>query len=288
MNGTTPSLRIAADWLARLAPWLMHNLLRLFYDIYTNRRLIWQLAVHDLRSRYAATLVGSLWAIIHPVVVILVFWFISTYGLRITFDSGPPYFLFLFCGLVPWMTFNEALTGGAGAVINHAYLVKKIAFPLEILPLVSIVSATLVHFCLIVLLTTILLVSGVHPTLFFLQVFYFLIAMIAMTAGLAWLFAALSVFNRDVGQALNATMTIWFWFTPIVWPIQNLSTSTLLIAQLNPLFYVIEGYRNTFLYGRPALALWPLDLYFWAITIFFVVVGAVAFLRLKPYFADVL
>jgi ABC-type polysaccharide/polyol phosphate export permease len=266
----------------------MSRLLFLFQALYAHRRLIWQLTVHDLRSRYAATLAGSIWAVINPMVVILVFWFVSAYGLRLTFETGPPFFLVLFCGLIPWMTFSEALMSGAGAVLNHQYLVKRTAFPLEILPIVSLASALIVHGCLVVLLIIILLVSGVHPTLHFLQAIYFLIAMSAFIAGLAWLFAALNVFNRDVSQALGATMTIWFWITPIVWPVQNVSGSALWLIQLNPVFYVVEGYRNAFLYSRPLSALWPLDLYFWGVTASLFLLGAAVFQRLKPHFADVL
>ncbi len=266
----------------------MRAILSLIRRLYANRWLIWQLAVHDLRSRYAATLVGSLWAIINPVVTILVFWFVSAYGLKISFESGPPYFLVLFCGFIPWMAFSEALSGGAGAVLSHGYLVKKIAFPLEVLPIVNIVSAIIVHFFLLALLVVILIVSGVPPTLHFLQVLFFLIALVAFVTGLAWGFAALNVFSRDVGQALSAILTIWFWSTPILWPAQNLSKRALRIVQLNPMFYVVEGYRNALLYGRSLWALWPLDVYFWGVTAVLIVLGGVMFRRLKPHFADVL
>ncbi len=274
------AIRVATEWPKRLG--------FLIQKLYVNRWLIWQLALHDLRARYAATVVGSVWAIINPVIMFLVFWFVSTYGLRISFETGPPYFLVLFCGFIPWMAFSEALSTASGAVLSHAYLVRKIAFPLEILPIVSIVSAIIVHFFLVVLLIIIVLVSGVHPTLYFVQVIYFTLAMVAFVTGLAWLFSALNVFNRDVGQALNAIITIWFWATPILWPVPRHSQWALWILKLNPMFYVVEGYRNAFLYARPPWALWPLDLYFWGVTAAFFVAGGVAFRRLKPHFADAL
>jgi len=256
--------------------------------LYANRRLIWQLAVHNLRSRYASTLVGSVWAVINPAITIAVFWFVSAYGLRISFEHGPPYFLVLFSGFIPWMAFSDALTGGANSVLSHQYLVKKIAFPLEILPIVNIVSAIIVHLFLVALLIVILLVSGVPATLHYLQATYFLLAMVAFTIGVAWLLAALNVLSRDVGQALSAFMTVWFWVTPILWPIENLSPRMLRVIELNPLFYVVQGYRNAFLYGLPLSALWPLDVYFWAVTAVMLFFGAHVFRRLKPHFADVM
>ncbi len=260
----------------------------MFQLILSNRGLIWQLTVHELRSRYAATLIGSVWAVINPVVVIVVFWFVCSYGLRITFESGPPYFLVLFCGLIPWMTFNEALTGAAGAVLQHQYLVKRVSFPLEILPIVNIVSAAVVHFFLVALLMIILLLSGIRITPHSFQAIYFLIAMVSLTIGLSWAFAALQVFHRDLGHALAAILTIWFWITPIVWPVRDLSDRAMWLIQLNPLFYVVQGYRNAFLYEAPLFAMWPLDVYFWGLTVTLLVLGATVFRQLRPHLADVL
>ncbi len=262
--------------------------LTLLGSLHRHRSLIWQLAVHDLRSRYASTLIGSVWAIVNPAITILVFWFVSVYGLRVSFEEGPPYYLILFCGFVPWLMFNDAVTGGAAGILSHSYLVRKIAFPLEILPIVKIVSATIVHLFLMALLLLILILSGVHPTLHVFEGLYFLVAMVTFAAGLAWLLSALQVFSTDLGHALGAAMTIWFWVTPILWPLQNLKGTALWIVQLNPVLYVVEGYRNAFLYARPLSALWPLDIYFWAVTAAMLLVGASVFRRLKPHFADVL
>jgi len=262
--------------------------LSLAYTLYRHRSLIWQLAVHDLRSRYASTLMGSVWAIANPAITILVFWFVSVYGLRVSVQEGPPYFLVLFCGFVPWMMFSDAVTGGASGVLSYSYLVKKIAFPLEILPIVKIVSTVIVHGFLVALLVVILIVSGVPPTLHFVGALYFMACTVAFAAGLAWLLSALRVFSSDLGHALGAVMTIWFWATPILWPLQNLKGKALWIVQLNPVLYIVEGYRNALLYARPLSALWPLDVYFWTVTGFVLLLGAGVFRRLKPHFADVL
>lgn len=185
-NHTKPA-RLGADRPLAMRRW--RTLLPPFQLLLAHRRLIWQLALHELRGRYAATLVGSLWAIVNPLVVILVFWFVSAYGLKITFESGPPFHLVLFCGLVPWMTFNEAVSGGTSAVLSHAYLVKKIASPLEILPVVGVTSAVIVHGFLLAVLLGILLLSGVTLTIQMLQVAYFLLALV-VTAGRVGLLGA--------------------------------------------------------------------------------------------------
>ncbi len=267
---------------------LPRRVLGLYTPIWANRRLIWQLALQELRLRYAGTLVGSIWAFIHPVVLIVAFWFVSTRGLKITFETGPPYFLFLFCGMVPWMMFSDAASTATGAVLSHKYLVSKIKFPLEILPVVSVVAAFVVHLVLLTLLIAILRISGSPLTLHVVQLPVFLVGMLAFSTGLAWVLSALNVFQRDVGQTFTAILTIWFWMTPILWPATGMSRWALRILKLNPMYYVVEGYRDALLYGRPLGMAWKVDVYFWSVTVFLVLAGAVMFRRLKPHFADVM
>jgi ABC-type polysaccharide/polyol phosphate export permease len=233
-------------------------------------------------------MVGTVWALIHPAITILAFWFVSAYGLRISFEQGPPYFLLLFTGIIPWMTFSEAVMGGAGAVLSYEYLVKKIAFPLEILPIVKITSAAAIHLLLIALLIVILVVSGIPLTLHAFEALYFFVAMLVLVTGIAWTLAALEVFHRDVGHAVTALLTVWFWLTPILWPAQHLTAPAKYVVALNPLFYIVEGYRSAFLQHRVTWSSWPLDVYFWAVAGTLFLLGAFVFNRLKPHFADVL
>jgi len=283
-----PKSALIAGFVPPAGRSFLRRLVWLFLPIYTNRRLIWQLALHELRARYAGTSVGVLWAFVHPFIMIAAFWFVSTRGLRVSFEQGPPYFLFLFCGFVPWMAFSDAITGGTSAVLNHKYLVSKIAFPLEILPVVSAVASVIVHFVLLAILIVILLVSGVTPTVHFLQVPLFLAGLVAFSIGLSWTLGALNVFQRDVGQTVNAFLTVWFWMTPILWPTTGTSPWTLRILKLNPMYYVVEGYRDALLHARPLGVAWRVDLYFWLLTALVVLSGAIVFRRLKPHFAEFL
>lgn len=244
--------------------------------------------MYELRGRYAATLAGSLWAIINPLVLIGVFWFVTSYGLKVTFDNGPPYFLMVFCGIVPWLAFSEALSGGTNGIMQHAYLVKKIAFPLEILPLVPIVSTVIIHLFLILVLLFIMTVSGVALKWEFVQILYFSVAMLALAATLSFILGAINVFQRDTGHVVGAVLTVWFWVTPVIWPSKNMPDWAFHILRLNPVFYIVEGYRGVLLYNRPFWFQWPLDAWFWAVTFGLLVLGSLIFRRLKPHFADVI
>ena len=167
--------------------------------------------MHILRNRYAATLGGSLWAFLQPLLTLAVFWFVFSYGLKIKSPADDiPFFLVLFCGLIPWMTFGDALSGGANAVLEHRHLVKNVAFPLEILPAAQFMAAGIVHMFMLLSLVAILLLYDIPLTVRALQIVYFFFAMGAFVLSLSWILAALNVFHRDLGQALGVILMLWF------------------------------------------------------------------------------
>lgn len=268
----------------------MRVVLRAFETLYKHRALIWQLAKHKLREQYAATLLGSFWAILQPIMTLIVFWFVFSYGLKVQSSDTEaiPFFLILFCGLIPWMTFTEGLSGGTQAIVSYQYLVKKIVFPLEILPVVQIVASVVVHLYMTVFLLVILFFYGIWSGVYLIQIFYYAFAMIFFTMGLTWVLSALNVFHRDVGQSLNLVITLWFWVTPIVWPAKSLNGWMLRVIQANPMYYIIEGYRKTFLYAEPFWENFNLGIYFWIVSIVLFVVGFSFFNRVKSQFCDVL
>lgn len=262
----------------------------IFQTLIKNRSLIWQLAKHKLHEQYAATWIGSLWAVLEPMLTLLVFWFVFTYGFKssVTDDSQIPYFLTLFCGLIPWMAVSNALQGGTHSIISHPYLVKKIVFPLEILPIVQIVAAFIVHLYMLGFLLLMFIIYDHWPSFIYIQVFYYAFAWIVLALGLSFLLSALNVFHRDVGHTLNLLLMLWFWLTPIVWPVKNIPMKLLPFVQLNPVYYIVEGYRNTFLLSKPFWQDWQLGIYFWSVCLLLFIFGFIFFNRVKFQFSDVI
>jgi ABC-type polysaccharide/polyol phosphate export permease len=257
-------------------------------QVFLHRRTLWLLAVRNVRDRYAGTLGGILWAILNPLLLLLVFWVVFGVGLRMQTEVGQPFVLVLFCGLIPWMTFSETLNSAASSITGRAYLVKKIAFPLEILPLTHLVSALFTHGVLLLILAVMLAWYRILPGTGLLMLPYYLFAMCALAAGLSFLLAAVAVFYRDVLQGLGVALNIWFWLTPIVWPPKMVSAGLQPLLDLNPLNYVIFGYRESLLTAHPVLPGVLPTLYFWGVVVVLWFAGSGAFRRLKPSFADVL
>jgi len=257
-------------------------------ELVKHRRTVWLLAARNIQDRYTGTLGGIVWAILNPLLLLLVYWVVFDVGLRFGSTSGDPFVLVLFCGLIPWMAFNEALTGAAASITGRAYLVKKIAFPLEVLPATHLVAALLTHGILIVILLLILLAYGRVPGMGLLLAPYYAACLVALAAGLSYLMAAVTVFYRDVSQGLNVLLNVWFWVTPIVWPPDLVSGRLKPLLLFNPLNYVVSGYRDAFLAHSFVVPTPGPTLYFWTVVLLLWGLGAFVFTKLKPAFADVL
>ncbi|MBQ6553806.1 MAG: ABC transporter permease [Firmicutes bacterium] len=257
-------------------------------DFYTNRRLIMSLAANDFKTKYAGSYFGIVWAFVQPVCTILVFWFVFQVGFRSADIGNVPFILWFSSGLIPWFFFSDAWNSAANAFIEYSYLVKKIVFKINILPLVKIISALFVHIFFVVFMAVIFLCYGYYPNVFWAQVPYYMFCMIILVLGLGMLTAPLMVFFRDLGQVMSIVLQFGMWLTPIMWDINRIPPQYQWIFKLNPMYYIVQGYRDSMLNG-----VWFYDnikqmLYFWAATLTIVFVGSLIYRRLKPHFADVL
>lgn len=256
--------------------------------IIKQRFLIVDLAKREIAGQYVGSLLGVLWTFIQPLVLIIVFWFVFSLGFKVKPTNDVPFVIWLTAGLAPWFLFAHIITSSTGAVIQHANLVKKTIFHSEILPIVNILSATVTHIVFLLLLTLLMFFYKLHFTLYLLQFFYYLFCLVMLSLGLGWIFSALNVFLRDVGQIVGLVLQVGFWATPIFWDIKMMSPQVQTFLKLNPMFYIVEGYRNSFIYQQGVWHTPYWTLYFWSITLFLLVIGITVFQRLKPQFADVL
>ena len=190
--------------------------------------------------------------------------------------------------MVPWMSFSEAFLGATGAIVSRGYLVRKIAFPLEVLPITHVVAALIVHVAMLVVTLVIYVFYGRTPGWHILWLFYYAAALALFAGGLGLLTSALAVAFRDVQQVLGVLMNIVFWATPIVWAADMLPNQYRWLTDWNPLLYLIEGYRAAFLGGSVPGPSLSTEVAFWSVTLFAWLVGTLVFRRLKPSFAELL
>ncbi len=257
-------------------------------ELFAARKLIFSLAKNDFKTKYAGSYFGVLWAFVQPVCTILVFWFVFQIGFKSTDVDDVPYILWFICGLIPWFFFSEAWGSSTNSLHEYSYLVKKVVFNVNILPLVKIISVLFVHLFFILFLVVVFMLYGFMPNLYWLQAFYYCICMILLVVGLSYITSALMVFFKDLGQIMNIVLQFGMWLTPIMWSIDMIPENLKWLFKLNPMYYVAQGYRDSFIYHVPFYYNIKQTVYFWLFTAVALALGCILFKKLKPHFADVL
>lgn len=267
----------------------LREFIRFLTHIYSSKTMLLALIKNDFKKQYLGSYLGLVWAILQPLSFMVVIWFVFEVGFR----AGPaigdtPFFLWLICGMVPWFFFANSVSAGCNSIVSNAYLVKKVAFRVSILPLVQIGSEFLVHLMLLVFLIISFFLYGYVPTWYWLQLPYFMFCSIILILGISWLTAALRVFIKDIGNFIGILLQLGFWFTPIFWSMDIVPEKYKYIIKLNPMFYIVDGYRDTFISHIWFWDKYKVTPYFLLTTITLFVAGAIVFKRLRPHFADVL
>ena len=264
-------------------------------ELIQNRKLILKLAKNDFKTKFAGSFFGTFWAFVQPIITVLVYWFVFEKGLKAggqltAAGIEVPFVLWLIAGLVPWFFFSDALGAGTNAMMEYSYLVKKVVFKISILPIVKVISALFVHLFFIAFTVVLYAAYRYYPDLYTLQLVYYSCALLIFTLALVYATCAIVVFFKDLTQIINIVLQVGVWITPIMWNIDTMQLSPVLIAifKLNPLYYIVAGYRDALInkvwfFEHPGLTL-----YFWVITLLLLALGTSIFKRLRVHFADVL
>ncbi len=267
---------------------MLNETLSFIGALVAKRLVICQLARQDFRNRYLGLSLGFIWTFIQPLAMVLILWAVFTVAFRVPDAEGVPFSFYLLTGIAGWNFFSESLGAATGVFHEYAFMVKKVNFEIAILPLVKILSCLIVHVIFLLVVMALLLAGGCRFSPCWLQTAYYVFAMSAFLAGLCWITSSINVFTRDVAQVVNILLQFGFWLTPVVWNPIMVPEQYRWILKLNPLFYIIEGYRASLVYQVPFWRDLRWTIYFWAVTLVVLFLGIVVFRRLKPHFADVL
>lgn len=269
--------------IARRAVWLpLWQLPRRF-------NLVLSLAKRELAARYKGSVLGILWAVLTPIVMIAIFTIIFAGIFKAKFgasNSNWDYALYLFCGLLPWNAFQESVQLSSTTIVGHANLVKRVVFPLETLPVAQSLAAVANQmFGTIALLLALLIIHReLHTTIVLLPVL--LIPQFIATLGAAWLLAALGVFVRDIVQGISLVLMAWLYLTPIIYPESMVPARYQSLVNLNPFTPLVRSYRRIILEG--AFPDWRGLTYFAVFALASFLVGYWWFAKSRKNFADVI
>lgn len=262
-------------------------------DIKNKRRMIWDLAKADFRKRFVGSYFGMVWLLIQPIVTVAIYAFIfGPYG----FKSAPPvpnvsYTVWMVPGIVPWFFFSEAWNMETGVLGEYSYLVKKVVFPITLLPIIKLLSCIFVHLFFLLVMALFYLLSGRMPSLWWLQIAYYSFAASVLVLGLSYFTSAINVFFKDMQQIVGILLQFGIWMCPIMYD-EHLFTSrapwVAVVLKLNPFYYIVAGYRDSMITGELFLRRPQLGIYFWAVTLVIFLFGLRFFQKLRPHFSDVL
>ena len=233
-------------------------------EIWNSRKLIVQLARNDFKTKYAGSYFGIIWAFIQPIITIMIYVFVFGMGLKMTPQSTEyPFLLYLIAGIVPWFFFADAWMNSTNCLIEYSYLVKKMVF-------------------------IIFVIAGRTPGIAMVQVFYYMFCEICLVLALTYFTASVTPFFRDMAQIINITTQLGMWLTPIMWDESIMPAWVMNILRFNPMYYIVNGYRDCFIYGRWIPQHWHMTIYFWIVVIILAIIGSRTFNKMRVHFADVL
>ena len=263
---------------------MLANLAKLF----RYRGLILSLTARELKARYRGSVLGFLWSFVNPLLLLSVYSFIFTYVLPNTTEGLQPYALFMVCGILPWTWLSASLTEGAGSLIAGGNLIKKVMFPAEVLPLVSVL-ANMVHFLLPLPIVMILLVMfGRVPEASGLVWLPLVIAVqLVFTTALAFVLSALTVHFRDIRDILANLLTLWFFCTPIIYFYGQKEVQPFRwVFNLNPASHLVISYQEI-LFFQGAFGHWKWLVGLGAVSVVMFLGAYWLFDRLRDSFAEV-
>jgi len=266
----------------------MRAILNFITDLYTSRYTLIGLAKNDFKARFAKSFLGIIWAFIQPLVTLLVMWFVFQVGFRNAPIDDVAFVAWMTPAYLVWSFFSEALTSVTNSLLEYQYLLKQVNFRTSIIPLVKIISSAFVHSVFIIFIFIVLVAYKIPFSIYNIQVIYYFFCVIVLLVGMGWLLSALSVFVPDVANITNVVIQIGFWATPIFWVDTGMTPVVKFILQLNPMYYVCQGYRDSFIahvwfWERPETTL-----IFWVVTGIWFVAGIFVFKKLRPYLVDIL
>jgi ABC-type polysaccharide/polyol phosphate export permease len=269
------------------APWVIVS--NFFRKIYLQHDLIRNFVTRDLKGRYISSFMGFFWSVIHPIVLLssYAFVFIFVFEARAPANSGTDSFtLFLFCGILPWLFFQDTVQRSSTVIVDNSNLVTKTLFPTEILPLTVMLAGLVNHVIGFAILLTVLCILGKVKIMILLLPVYMLILML-FALGMAWFISSLQVFIRDIAQILTVVLTFWFWFTPIFYSQdQPKFAKYAFLISWNPLAQIVAGYRHCLLDGRAPNLGSTATTALVSLAVF--IAGGMFFRHLKREFVDVL
>lgn len=257
--------------------------------------LIRRLSLYEIKSKNRNNYLGMAWEIINPAIQIVIYWFVfSTLREREPIEMGGmeiPFFPWLLAGFFLWIFFSQSTLEASKSIYSRLRMLSKMNFPMSVIPNYVIFSKFYIHLFMLVISIIILQFMGYFASIYYLQLIYFIFAAFCLIFSISLITSTLSTIIRDVHMLLNSTMRMMLYLSGVLWPITLLADFPIIMnmMKLNPLFYLIEGYRSAlFSVDWYVITHWEYTLYFWGLVIVLFLFGSMLHVKFRRHFIDYL
>jgi len=261
---------------------ILHRIQYLRKNIY----LLGVLTEREIKSKYKASIIGLCWSFLNPLLYMVVLTLIFTFVIRIKIEKYP---LFLLSGLLPWNFFSTTLSQTTNSIVANSSLIKKVYLPKELFPF-SIILSNLLNFIFsLIVFVVLLVVFGINLKPFIICIFLPILLSFTLLfyAGISLIFSCLNVFFRDLTYIVGVILILWFYASPVLYPIEMVPTKYLNIYLiLNPMASIIHSYREVLFYGRAIESKYLLFMFISSLMMF--VIGYIVFTKYEDLFAEVI
>lgn len=266
----------------------MHSLWLVLKEHKNNLYMMNRLAITGMKTQYSSTILGNLWLLVNPLLQIGVYWLAFGIGIRGGAPVGNvPFVIWLVCGIIPWFFMSSSLNRGSGSIYQKLKQVSKMNFPLSIIPTYTILSNLYSHFLLLLVLFMILLLNPASMAIQPLMLIYYIFASVMFVWAISFFTSTISTMVRDFHFLMQQITRMLFYLTPILWEVKtNLPDWFMVIIHLNPIYYLINGYRTSLLTLESTTPFVGQTFLFWGLTgaIFFI--GIVLHVRFRKNFVE--
>lgn len=253
----------------------------------TNMYRIYSIAKYEIISENRDSKLGMIWNVLNPAIQIFTYWFAFGLGIRNGDDvDGINFFQWMIAGLVVWFFISPCITAGVNSIHKKNKIITKMKFPVSILPTMVVLKETFNHLCMLTIVYIILLFGGIRPHLTNLQIIYYIFCTILFSISLAMITSVLNMFTRDVKKIVQVSMRMLLYATPILWTMEKMPIILQNIMKYNPIYFVVNGYRNSLFYHKPLFTNLNEHLFFWGLVIVMFLVGSKLMYSFKHKFID--
>lgn len=257
--------------------------------------LIRRLSLYEIKSQNRNNYLGMAWEIINPGIQILIYWFVfGTIRNRAPIEMNGmeiPFFMWLLAAFFIWIFCYQSIIQGSKSIYSRLRMLSKMNFPMSVIPNFVIFSNFYIHLVLLLISIVIFQLSGFYATIYYAQFIYFIFSAFCLLFAISLITSTLSTIVRDFHMFLNATLRMLLYLSGVLWPISLLADLPLVmkVMMLNPLYYLIEGYRAAF-FGTEwyFISHWQYSIYFWGLVIVLFVIGSILHVKFRRHFIDYL